>query len=327
MSEIILTVTESSEQIISGIPRTIALTTDIPSTIFYTLDGTEPTLYSTIYIGLIIVETNVTELTLKTFASNGVITSTIITKNYFVDILDNTRLPHAGTNAPAQKSTNGLFPFGSNTNFPNAAFTNPAEAGTNIDDPSLSQIPDGYDGSHQRNAFTNKSYTIENYDIVYSVTDSHGRFGSGIGNLPGNVKIKTDPAPSEETRQFSKIFDPKALVIYQDFENEDPTDPPTINRQFFSLEDPAKAGHGSKMFAVGLDRPSSTGTFIRSFYNEREHTMTYYYWDRSTNRWIISKTPYIQTGFDYDYSGIATSKQKGAGFVFVWRNFARRYLF
>jgi hypothetical protein len=74
--------------------------------------------------------------------------------------------------------------------------------------------------------------------------------------------------------------------------------------------------------------PANSGSFVRSEYNPRDNTMTYYYFDSWSNRWIISKNPYTPTGgYDGNLSAIPLSKTKGSRFVFEWRVFPRRVLF
>ena len=53
MAVITITINESSDQILAGIPKYITLTTNIPATIFYTLDGTTPTTLSDMAVGQI----------------------------------------------------------------------------------------------------------------------------------------------------------------------------------------------------------------------------------------------------------------------------------
>lgn len=49
MSVITITIIESVLQLIPGIPKFVTLETNIASNIFYTLDGTDPTLFSNVY--------------------------------------------------------------------------------------------------------------------------------------------------------------------------------------------------------------------------------------------------------------------------------------
>jgi hypothetical protein len=328
MAVISVSITESDEQIVSDIPKSVSISTNIPATIFYTLDGSEPNLFSSIYTGVLFLPYDSLSVTLKILATNGIDSSLVISETYETSILDNTRLPHSSTSAEAESSIPGLYPFGTNPIEPNTTYLSPGDAGITVNNSDLPSTPTGFDGDGYDTGYTNEPYTIENYSIVYSTTNAQGEKTPGVGNLPGTSTILSEPAIPEYTSQFTTTFDPRAFVIFQDFEKENPEDPPHINRQFFTLEDPNKARDGNHYYTSGLDAPPVNGTFLRSHYNPRDNTMTYYYLDTWTNKWIISKTPYKPTGsFNGNLSGIALSKQKGAGFVFEWRPFARRVLF
>lgn len=328
MSVISVSITESEDQIVAGIPKSVTISTNVPSTIFYTLDGSDPDLFSNIYTGTLFLPLDKLSVTLKVLATNGIDYSVVVSEIYETDMLENARLPHSATSAPAGSNIEDLYPFGTNPIQPDATYLNPADAGITVYNPELSATPTGFNGDGYGTGFTNEPYNTENYSILYSTTNAEGEIKTGVGNLPASVKILEEPAIPEYTSQFTNTFDPRAFVIFQDFDKENPEDPPNINRQFFTLEDSNTARDGNNYFTTGLDAPPVNGTFLRSHYNPRDNTMTYYYLDTWTNKWIISKTPYKPTGpFNGNLSGVALSKQKGAGFVFQWMPFTRRVLF
>lgn len=328
MAVISVSIIESTEEIISGIPRNIAVATNISSSIFYTLNGDDPTLFSTIYTGPIYLPTDKLSITLKVFATNGTDSSPIISETYITNILNNARLPHSSTDAQAGSNIPGLYPFGTNPIQPNSIFLNPGAAGINVNDPNLPVISNAFTADGYPSALSNQPYNLENYSIVYATTDAEGQTGRGIGTLPAIVTvIEPTPAP-ETTEQFTSTFDPRAFVIFQDFTKENPEDPPQINRQFFTLEDQERSRDGNNYFTSGLDAPPVSGSFLRAHYNPRTNMLTHYYRDNWTNRWIISTAPYQPSGsFDGNLASIALSNRPGAGFVFQWQNFARRVLF
>lgn len=330
MPVISITITESINQVVAGIPKTVVLSTNIPASIFYTLDGSDPTLSSEIYISPIYLPYDQLTVTLKVMATNGIDSSPIITEVYVTNILNNARLPHSATDAQAEPDIQDLYPFGTNPSIPIGIYLNPGDAGTNVNNPDLPSQPTGYDGDGYPNAYTNLPYNSENYQILYSTTDSEGQTGPGIGNLPAKVSVEVPPSPPEQSDQFTNTFDPRAFVIFQDFALENPNDPPQINRQFFSLENSDVVRDGNNFFNSGLDSPPVSGAFLRSHYNPRDNTITYYYLDAIANRWIISKTPYVQTGsWDGNLSQIMSPKRggHGVGVVFEWQPFSRRVLF
>jgi hypothetical protein len=329
MAVITLTITESANQVISGIPQSVIISANIPSSIFYTLDGTIPTLYSNIYAGPISLPINMLSITLNIFATNGVDSSPIITEVYTTNMLNDTRLPHSATDVAAGANIPGLYPFGTNPIQPTGQYLNPGDAGTNINDSSLPTQIVGYGSDGYANSFTNQPFNSTNYNIVYSTADSEGQVTPGVGNLPANIKVQPDISIPEESDQFSNMFDPRAFVIFQDFSKENSGDPVHINRQFFTLENPERARDGVSYYNTALDAPPVSGSFLRSHYNPRDNTMSYYYYDSWSNRWIISKTPYKPTGpFDGNLSKIVFGRDTGTnGVVFEWLNFTRRVLF
>lgn len=338
MTVISITITQSSDQVVFGIPKTVSISTNIPSTVFYTLDGTAPTLFSSIYTGPIFLPFNQLLVTLSIYATDGTNSSPVVVEQYQTDIVDsNARLPHSATTAQAGYVVPDSYPFGTPPYQPKQGYLNPADSGVTVNDPTLPTIPNAFDGFGNPTTFTNQPYDTTNYQIRYETKDAEGQQGNNIGNLPAtvtlpypsDVQLNTGPTSSqgpEQTNQFTTTFDPRAMVIFQDFSQEDPNDPPQINRQSFSLEDPERARDGTFYYNTGLDASApASGTFIRSSYNARNNTITCYYRDSWSNKWIISTSPYQPNG-TYD-GNLAQVASAFGGKVFEWLPFTRRVLF
>ena len=323
----------SEEQVMAGIPKTVSISANIPSTIFYTLDGSVPTLFSTMYTGPIFLPFDQLTVILNVFATNGTDSSPIVTETYQTNMVDsNARFSRNETNAPPGFNLQELYPYGTLGPQPNQKFGNPADVGITVDNPALPARPTGFDGDGNPVGFTNKPFDLVNYNIVYSTQNAEGETGPNIGNLPANVTVpKQDLPPSigpEQTNEFSNTFDPRAFVIFQDATKENPNDPPQINRMHFSLENNERARDGNAYFNSGLDAPPVSGTFLRSHYNPRTNMITYYYLDTWTNKWIISTAPFSPNG-NGGASNLSTAAMAvgGAGRVFEWLPFTRRVLF
>jgi hypothetical protein len=323
MVVISITITASSDQVVSGIPKTVSITTNVPATIFYTLDGSQPTLFSTIYTGPIFLPYTQFLVTLNVMATDGVNYSPIVTEQYQTDIVDtNARLPHAATDMQALPSTQPTYPFGTPPFQPQQTYLNPALAGITVFDPSLPATPTGFGADGYFTGYTNQLWNIENYQIPYSTTDAEGQTGPSIGTIPAKITIPANPDPAydgEQTEQFTATFNPRALVIFQDFSKEDPNDPPQINRAHFTMENPERARDGVYYFNNGPDgAPPPSGAFVRSHYNPRTNEITHYYRDSWSNQWIISTAPYVPNG-NYD-GNLSVMPVAWGGRVIEWCN-------
>lgn len=325
MSVISISLTESSEQIVSGIPRFVSLSANIPCNIFYTVDGSLPTIYSTIYTDKIYLPTEPLQVTLKVFATNGFDSSPVL--DFFYETREmhiSARLPRSSTDAQPNDSSSGknTYPFGSAGLNLNQKFTGTQNAGLNVYDPNLPSFPNGFDASGAPANFTNKQQigipTQDFPNLLQEDTVGGKNFGS-VGFLP-KTKVSATPKIPEYDDISNKLFDPKAMVIFQDFTKPaDPDTPIEINRIHFSLENTNKTRDGNKYFNSGLDAPPATGSFLRQHYNPTDQTMTYYYFDSIQNRWIISKTIYRPSPDEGKlYNRLVWSNKPGGQFVFKW---------
>lgn len=322
MAVISITITASDEQVIFGIPRFITLNANISSTIFYTLDGTEPTTSSLIYVSPIELSTNETVIIVSVFATNGTDSSPIITNTYQQERGPDLRVPHSGTNAPANSvPKNDPYPFGTPPYQPGQLYLGQEEAGFTTDNPLLPETATGWDGDGYETGFTNDpliGVPTKSQPIQYSTTDQEGISGYGIGTFPRH-SITPDKVPPVQG-VVGKLIDPRTLVVYQDLtQPQDPDLPPFINRANFTLEDVNRTRSGNQYFNTGLDSPGPTGSFVKAHFNPTDNTITYYYYDNSVSRWIISKIPAPPPAIsNYSSSMVFKRGQEGAGFVFKW---------
>jgi hypothetical protein len=330
MVVISVTVTASSEQIVSGIPKTVSISANVPATIFYTLDGTAPTLFSTMYTGPIFLPYAHFVVTLNVMATNGTDFSPVVSEVYQTDMVDgNVRLPHSSTTQHVGGISPDRYPFGTPPHEPRGQFVNPADSGVTVYDPSLPATPTGYTADGYPTGYTNQPWNIENYQIPYSTTNAEGQTGPGIGTLPAQTYYNPNQDPAydgEQTQQFTTTFNPRALVIFQDFSKENPEDPPQINRAFFSLENPERARDGTYYFNSGPEgAPPPSGSFLRAHYNPRTNEITHYYRDAWSNQWIISTAPFVPNG-NFD-GNMAQMPVAWGGKVIEWIPFQSRVLF
>lgn len=309
MAVLTLILTESPVQVVAGIPLNVSVSTNLPATIFYTLDGSEPTINSDIYLEPIILPTNAPSATLKVFATDGTNTSTILTKEYYSATFGGGRRQYNKIINQDIKPLPGpaLFPFGTDAPAPNTKYGK--TAGITVDSTSVAGIPDGYDGTATNTHVNETDLPLTSYKMRYSP-----------GTLPAQVSIVVPPAPPQHSNANRKLFNPKALVIIQDG-REPPADPdrPILNRQFFFLENPELARDGTNFSTTALDGAVPTGSLVRQHYNPREQTITYYYFDSRSTRWIISKEPYTPKASEFTLSEIVhPSSESGSKYVYKW---------
>jgi len=311
---ITITLTESAVLSQNDIPKYLTLSTDIPSTIFYTLDGSDPTIDSYVYVDRVDIPTQGAIFTLKFWATNGSDSSDVLTKTYEFSFI-NTNLRGAKITNFDKSIDSNWYPFG---NF--AQPTPPVLGGVagtvvrNLENPPYPEI-DGYDAEGQPLYLTDKPIT--DYLIVYSETDIQGNVGRGIGTMTGQGHVRL-PSPIPEISSTSqKLFDPRAFVFYMS--SADPVDPNislTIHERW--------TGQTSLLPGLvtsnGYHANTFPGSAVRQQWNSRDSTMTYYYFDSKNLKWIINKEAIIPQSSDY--SQIVTDPRgQGAGQVFRWYPF------
>lgn len=323
MAVISLSITESSLQLVAGIPRYITIEANIPCTIFYTLDGTDPDTSSEVYLSSLNLPTNASTVQLKIWASNG-LNSSVITELLYQSDLTVARQPHDKVlNAPQTQQTYDRFPYGSVGLGPLPEFGN--TAGITVNAPGVADISDGYDADG--NPTPGTDLPLENYSFIYSTSNWKGERGRGIGTLPAQVTVRpSNTSPPLFSNTNSKTFDPRALVIYQDA-SEEVAEPnvPQVNKQYFSKVNNETARDGTYLSLTAYEGNQISGSFINSHVNPNDGTITYYYRDSLTGQWIISKQPY-SPGDSNPGLGLADmiySERYGSR-VFLARPFHRR---
>lgn len=341
MGVISITITASSTETIPGIPDTITLSTSEPATIFYTLDGTSPTngYASPVYVAPILMPQYLLTVVLNIFATNGVDSSAIITQTYTADESEiitrvGDRVPHATVQFPCGENSppNNLFPYGGPFPVSPVGYGNAGDPDKTVYNPALPATAEGFDAVGNAAGFVNNPDIQFQFDQIYSTTDYDGVVFPGVGNLPATTDVIGKMSPVEYTQEesfgYDKIFNPRALVVYLDTTTNDPSNPVVIMREHFALEDPEIVRDGNLLFNAGLDAPSTTGSYLRSYINPNKGTITHYYYDNSVSRWIISTAPYTPTNPNAgDLSGMLPGRDTGGvGRVYNWLLFYYRTL-
>jgi hypothetical protein len=328
MAIITITITESEIELVSGRPKFVTMTTNIPSTIYYTFDGTDPTTSSSIYLdNELLLPTNSMTLVFKIFATNGTDSSVVVERTYSPSIID-LRMSHDIVTGDDGKSTNN-FPYSGVESEISGTWGNFGPSAATVDDPSITNIFDGYDGTGTGTTTGGTDLDLIEYLIRFSETNSRGETGRGIGTLPSTTTFATPSAPAQSSNMNDKFFDSRAMVIYQD-SREVPFDPNLLqmNRSNFFLEDPKVVKDGILLNTMAIEgSPTPTGSFVRAHFNPRENTTTHYYFDSQALRWIISTEPAVAKNPREGLAKIVySSRSSGARKVFQWALFKRSRL-
>jgi hypothetical protein len=337
MGVISITITASATQTIPGIPNSVSISTSTPSTVFFSLDGSVPDISSPIYITPIKLPQTLLTVVLNVFATNGIDQSAIITQTYFTTPdqlptpLNGDRTAHSATAPINIGANNDLYPFGTQNPLPTTHYTGTQNAGTTIYNPALPATPSGFDASEQPAGFQNNPAKSQ-FKQIYSTTNVEGEVKPGVGNLPAKTTVIGKQYPVEYTQEISstadKLFNPRAMVVFQDADNEDPTNPVMINRPDFNLQNLEIVRDGVLLMNNQLDVGTTSGSFVRREYNARTNKMTCYYYDNSVGRWIISSYDYAPTKQNLGalYQMPLPRQKPGAQYVYPWVLWMRRRL-
>lgn len=293
-------ITESTQQLVEGVPRSVVITPNLPSVVFYSFD-TKATASSSVYVGELYLPTR-TPVKLFLFITNGTDTFEI---NYSYRNSSISSQDH-----PAEISTysGNPYPFGdigATVVIGPPAF--PSSGGNPIATPyDTTGYPTGYDADGYEAGFVNKPYNFSNYLIKADYYNKNGLPVIGVGFVPAKSHILTPKKPPIESHTHDLFFDPRAMVIFQDASKEDPAAPPLLNKMQFSLplSNYNEEIKDFKKYYRTAEESHNTGSFVRQIFNPRDNTLNYYYHDARSNRWIISKVPYTPGKLTYtnDYT-------------------------
>lgn len=294
MGIITITAIQQGPFLISGVPNNVILNTNVPAIIYFTLDGSQPTIFSEVYLSPINIPTT-GSVRLRALAisgsDSGRLDITFSTDSSDLAIPPR-RLPHDG-GAGVVVDAYGVDPV----------------------------VLDGYKPNNIGDVIVPVRYAdkpLKCYDIKFSRT---GPDGYGLGTL-----IQLGPVPEEQREEASSIdpepsspnednvfFNPRSLYIVMDGRDgygDESVYP--INRPWGSSVDVVKYLQGRELIG---SRPYVSGGFVKTFYNPDKSMAVSYYLDMNEQRWIKS----IQ---NYDVSAvpqrIGDRRQAGQPLVFRW---------
>lgn len=254
---ILLTVKESENQIISGIPEYVEFETNVPATVFFTLDGTDPTVDSEIAVDQVHLPSHGKIVALKAIAVSGVFYSSILEETYYTTHADLER-----TRLLDKEGINVLSADGT----PVANLTYDADGNPTQE----SEIP------------------ILELDIVTSKVNRIGEENPGRTSKDFIQFAETiNKDNSFKTTSLNDIsFDPTAKVIVIDGSTQEARDSQVaqvINRPMGTMN-PV-----SDFYNPHIEQhPLVSGSLVRPMYNPSTGKAVFYYMESRENRWIKS---------------------------------------
>jgi len=256
-----LTIKEGSHELLDGFPETISFETDVPSTVYYTLDGTDPTADSLIAVGKIFLPTLKGSLTVRAIAMSGDDESEIIEAEY-----ENSSTKMDGRRLIGDEGI-AVIRFG---------------------DDLVDSLAFDSDGGKAQGLSGDK----EDFDIKGSRTSSRGEaYSAGKTSrdfINFSLKDKVTKRDSISSPNNNPNFDPTAKFIVIDGSTEEAKDNQVVkivNRPYNTF------GTTTNFYKerLGQKEPIITGNFVRSFYNGKTGKYVSYYWESLESRWIRSE--------------------------------------
>ena len=251
---IILIITESEKQVVSGIPESVTVESSSPSTIFYTLDGTEPNQTSDMYVNVIYLTYSEPKVTLKLKAVG------VSEESEIFEITWGVKTPDYNKASLVGKEGINILPSG----------------GVPINSLAINET-----GDLARESVID----FQDLDIKSNTSDRIGQ------PIPGGSTIPFIKFPKMIKDKKEKIsspnmddFDPTAQVIVVDgYAGFDKQKVRLINRPHGTMRPT------SKFYESSSHRNNHiSGDFSRYMYNPKTKKLVSYYRESLDGRWLIS---------------------------------------
>lgn len=259
MTVVTLTFTGSEEEIVSGIPRTMTITSNIPSTIYFTIDGTTPTISSPIYTGTFNMPDGVNSVTLSAFGVDGSNNAGAILTQVFAP--DTTRITVSRI-----VGSEGFV-------------ISRAETGDNT--------PSGYTADGETARFIDvdlETLDIIRKDVGYNGIAEGTAISVNVPNAESTGSLIDDGFVPFSTPEVGELFNPNARMIMID--NRKDNDLRLIMRPYGSLNDPYREFGGKRIRETTSDAMYISGGFVRRFYSTKNNIMVSYYYDNNEGKYV-----------------------------------------
>lgn len=261
MAVVTLTFLGSDIEIASGIPKFMTISSNIPATIYFTLDGATPTINSPIYIDTFEMPDNTNTILVSAFGIDGVgDPGSILTQSFSPDVTSITVSRYTGQEGVAVDR---------------------------YDDETDNVI--GHDADGNPIAYTDYDDGFIGLRILRSDTGLYGMSeGTQIDvNVPDPSLTTTtsdDGFVPFSTPEIGELFNPEARVIFID--NRKDNDINIVLKPYGSLHNIYKEFGGKRLRESADDATYISGGQVRRFYDARNKVMVSYYFDHNESRWV-----------------------------------------
>lgn len=258
---IIITVVQSTNQIISGIPEYVEVETNVPSVIFYTFDGTDPTIESEFLTG--------TRLLLPTAVNNVLLKLIAIAGSESSDIFEHEWITTVNAVTKRFEQTQGI----------------------NILPPS-SQVVDSIAVTADGTAARETSIEFVDLEMKATDRDKYKKFEGGKTSLEFinfrlEILVNEIPYQSKVSSTNNNLdFDPKAGLIIIDGSTPEKMSAQSI--KIINRPNNTMAPRSDAYNYRTSQESVQSSNLVRYFINPKTGKMVFYYFDSRECRWIQS---------------------------------------
>lgn len=258
---IIITVVQSTNQIISGIPEYVEVETNVPSVVFYTFDGTDPTIESEFLTG--------TRLLLPTAVNNVLLKLIAIAGSESSDIFEHEWVTTVNAVTKRFEQTQGI----------------------NILPPN-SQVVDSIAVTADGTAARETSIEFVDLEMKATDRDKYKRFEGGKTSLEFinfrlEILINEIPYQSKVSSTNNNLdFDPKAGLIIIDGSTPEKMSAQSI--KIINRPNNTMAPRSDSYNYRTSQESVQSSNLVRYFINPKTGKMVFYYFDSRECRWIQS---------------------------------------
>jgi len=263
MAVVTLTFSGSELEIVSGIPKLMTIESNVPATIYFTLDGTTPTTDSPIYVDTFAMPDNQNTVTLSAFGvDSDDITGPTLTQVFAPDV---TRI----------NITRGIGLEGIVIN--------------RADDDTDNVI--GYDADGEPVSYTDYTQEYLNLRLIKSEKGLHGIYEGtqvevSMPNPESTITTSDDGFAPFSTPEIGELFNPEARVILIDNRKDNDIEIPL--KPYGSIHNIYKEFGGKRLLEPADDAAYVSGGHVRRFFDAKNRVMVTYYFDHNESRWVKS---------------------------------------